>query len=75
MSLLDVADFPHLDAKGRDATVQRLWRRAGLLEGAAGATEGAAGERYDEHGRMIIDSAEGFMAWARQAGLTGVVAA
>lgn len=75
MNLLDVADFPHLDAKGRDATIRRLWRRAGLLGDAGDATGAGDGERYDEHGRLIIGDAAGFMAWARQAGLTGVVAA
>lgn len=73
MNQLDVADFPHLDAKGRDATIQRLWRRAGLADEAAGDAEN--GQRYDEHGRIIVTSGDELFGWARSAGLTGVAAA
>lgn len=67
LNQLDVADFPHLDVKGRTATLARLQQRAGLNQ--------VDGERYDQHGRLIIDSAAGFMAWAASNNLAGVVAA
>lgn len=67
LNQLDVADFPHMDGQGRAATMRRLWQRAGLND--------ADSERYDQHGRLIIDSAAGFMAWAASNKLAGVVAA
>lgn len=56
-----------MDGQGRAATMRRLWQRAGLND--------ADSERYDQHGRLIIDSAAGFMAWAASNKLAGVVAA
>lgn len=67
LNRLDVADYPHLKADDRVATVRRLWQRAGLND--------ADGHGYDDHGRLIIDSAAGFMAWAASNNLAGVVAA
>lgn len=67
LNQLDVADYPHLKAEDRVATLRRLWQRAGLND--------PDGERYDQHGRLIIDSAAGFIAWAASNNLAGVVAA
>lgn len=67
LGALPVADFPHLDQKGRDATL-------GTLQQAAGFNRGDSA-RYDARGRLIIDSYEAFMAWSSDNALVGVVAA
>lgn len=59
-----MADYPHLTADGRKATLRRLLRAAGL-----GGLDGEHPATHDEEGRLILRGSSAVRAWLKGHGL------